>query len=363
VQAIPASRREVRRTVETVGSFSPAEDVVVSSEVDGQVVDVYVGMGDRVEEGEVLAEVAPMELQLTLDQQQAALEQVRARLGLSEGQTTLEDIREAATVKRAAADLADAEQKFKRAAELLEQGLLPRQGYEDADARLKSSQANYDLSLQEVRNLLATLKQYTATTELAEKKLQDSKIRAPFAGYVQGKDVSPGQYIRVQSPIATIVRLDWLKANMQIPERMASWVRVGQEIDITVDAYPDRKFKGRMSRINPTVDPETRTFATLARVENPDGLLKPGFFLRASIPSDQTESVLTIPQKALTYAYGVYSVFVLQANQVQQREVNIGDRLGDDVEILSGLTEGEQVAIPITEGEVLFAGATIELAP
>jgi membrane fusion protein (multidrug efflux system) len=320
-------------------------------------------MGDRVEEGDVLVEIAPMELQLTLDQQRAAVDQVRARLGLNDGQTTLQDIREAATVKRAAADLADAEQKFRRAGELLEQGLLPRQGYEDADARLKSSQANYDVALQEVRNLLATLKQYTATTELAEKKLHDSKIRAPFSGYIQSKSVSPGQYLRVQSPVVMLVRTDWLKASMQIPEKMAGWVRVGQQVDITVDAYPDRKFVGRMSRINPTVDSETRTFATLARVENPDGILKPGFFLRASIPSDQMESLLTVPQKALTYAYGVYSVYVLQGNQVQQREVKIGDRLADDVEIVEGLKEGEQVAIPITDGEVLFAGATVELAP
>jgi len=168
VEAVGVSMREVRRTVETVGSFSPAEDAMVSSEVAGQVIDVHVGMGDRVEEGEVMVEVSPMEHELAVAQQQAALDQVRARLGLSEGETTLADIREAATVKRAAADLADAEQKFKRAQELLEEGLLPRQGYEDAEARLKSSQANYDLSLQEVRNLLATLKQYMLTGEVMD---------------------------------------------------------------------------------------------------------------------------------------------------------------------------------------------------
>jgi len=71
--------------------------------------------------------------------------------------------------------------------------------------------------------------------------------------------------------------------------------------------------------------------------------------------------VLTIPQKALVYAYGVYSVYVLQGNQVEQREVKIGDRLGEDVEIVGGLTEGEQVAIPIHEGQVLFAGAAVEV--
>jgi len=361
VEAVEVSMHEIRRTVETVGSFSPAEDVVVSSEVDGQVIDVHAGFGDRVEEGDVLVEIAPRELELAVEQQKAAIEQVRARLGLNDGETTLSDIREAVTVKRAAADLADAEQKFKRAGELLEQGLLPRQGYEDAEVRLKSSQANYDLSLQEVRNLLATLRQNTVASELAEKKLRDTKIRAPFSGYVQGKDVSTGQYVRVQSPVMTIVRTDYVKATVPIPERMAAWVRVGQKVDITVDAYPDRKFTGIVRRINPVVIPETRTFAIQARVDNPDGLLKPGFFLRASISSDQVEELMTIPQKSLVYAYGVYSAYVLQGKQVEQREVKIGDRVGEDVVIIGGLTEGEQVTIPINEGQVLFAGAAVEV--
>ena len=361
VEAIPVNRREVRRTVEAVGSFNPAEDVVVSSEVDGLVLDVHVGYGDHVNEGDVLVEIVPREHELAVEQQKAALEQVRARLGLNEGETELKDIREAATVKRAAADLADAEQKFKRAADLLEQGLLPRQGYEDAEARLKSSQANYDLSLQEVRNLQATLKQHTVASELAEKKLQDTKIRAPFTGYVQGKEVSDGQFVRVQTPVVTLVRTDFVKASMQIPEKMAPWVRIGQKVDITVDAYPGRKFIGTMRRINPVVNPETRTFATYARVDNPEGILKPGFFFRASIPSDQTEALLMIPQKSLVYNYGVYSVHVLQGNQVQQREVKIGERIGDDVEVLEGLNEGEQVAIPVEQGQNLFSGATVEV--
>ena len=361
VEAVEVRLREVRRTVQAVGSFSPAQDVIVSSEVSGHVVDVHVGMGDRVEEGDVLVQIAPTEFQLAAAQQKAALEQVRARLGLNNGETTLADIRDAATVKRAAADLADAEQKFRRAQDMLEQGLLPRQGYEDAEARLKSSQANYDLALQEVRNLLATLQQYIATSQLAEKKLRDTQIRAPFSGYVEGKDVSTGQYVQVQSPVVTIVQTDWVRANFQVPERMAAWVRVGQEVAISVDAYPDRRFTGRITRINPTVNIETRTFTTRARVENPDGILKPGFFVRASIPSDQVERLLTIPQKSLSYAYGVYSVYVLQDNQVQQREVSIGDRLGEDVEIVEGLTEGENIAIPIHEGQVLFAGSPVEV--
>ena len=363
VQLAVVKQQQVSRMVEAVGSLVPFEEVVVSSEVEGKVNDIMVGLGDRVEKGDVLVQIAPTELQLASDQQKAALEQVRARLGLSDGETTLRDIRDAAGVKKAAADLADAEQKYQRAKDLFEQGLVPRQSYDETDARLKSAQANYDLALQEVRNLLASLKQYTATSELAGKKLRDTEIRAPLAGYVKGKAISEGEYVRVQTALVTIVRVNPIKAIINIPEKMAGWVTVGRPVTISVEAYPDRKFTGRIARMNPTVDPETRSFVAVGHVDNGEELLKPGFFLRASIPSNRVENLLTIPQKALAYTYGVYSVFVLKGNQAQQREVKIGDRLGGDVEILEGLSEGDHVAISVNQGQQLYNGAPVEVAP
>src|SRR3990167_6330543 len=155
VQLAAVKQQPVRRTVEAVGSLFADEEVVVSSEVEGRTNEVLVDVGDRVAEGQVLVQISPTKLQLASQQQQAALEQIRARLGLGESETTLRDIRDAAGVKKAAADLADVQQKFERAKDLSEEGLLPRQGYEEAEARFKSAQANYDLALQDVRNLLA----------------------------------------------------------------------------------------------------------------------------------------------------------------------------------------------------------------
>lgn len=363
VQLAALKQQQVQRMVEAVGSLVAFEEVVVSSEVEGKVADVLAGLGDRVEEGQVLVQIAPAELQLATEQQRAALDQVRARLGLSDGETTLRDIRDAAGVKKAAADLSEAEQKYQRAKDLFDQGLVPRQSYEEAESRYKSMQANYDLALQDVRNLLAVLKQYTATSELASKKLQDTEIKAPLAGYVKGKAISQGEYVRVQTALITIVRVNPLKAIINIPEKMAGWVTVGRPVTISVEAYPDRKFTGRIARMNPTVDPETRSFVAVGHVDNNEGLLKPGFFLRASIPSNRVENLLTIPQRALNYTYGVYSVYVLKGNQAEQREVKIGDRLADDVEILAGLSEGDQVAIPVNPGQQLYNGAPVEVAP
>src|SRR6185295_3798522 len=140
--------------------------------------------------------VAPAELELSLEQQRAALRQARARLGINETNDDLKDARTAAEVKRAAADLADAEQKYRRAQTLYEKGLVPRQNLDEAESRYNAARAAYDLSMQSVENMRAQLAGSRASTQLAQKKLNDSTIRAPFAGQVKERSVTQGQYLK-----------------------------------------------------------------------------------------------------------------------------------------------------------------------
>ena len=134
---------------------------------------------------------------------------------------------------------------------------------------------------------------------------------------------------------------------------MAAWVAVGQLTTVSVEAYPDRSFTGKIWRINPSVDPQTRTFDAEALIENHEGLLKPGFFVKSSIPSKKVDSILMIPQKALNYAYGIYKVYALTGgNKLKEREVRVGDRMGENVEVISGVEKGDRLALP-TEGQEL----------
>src|SRR5262249_34187230 len=192
--------REVQRNVEAVGSLFAYEEVTVSSEVEGRAEEVLVDVGDRVEKSQPLVRVLSTELELTLRQQQAALEMARAKLGLKDGVQDLKDASQAAEVKSAAAQLDDADQKFRRATTLLKEGVLPKQSYDEAEARYKSARAAYDLAVQGVDNLRAQVAQYRASLELAKKKLNDSTIRAPFGGEIKERDVTKGQYLKVQTP-------------------------------------------------------------------------------------------------------------------------------------------------------------------
>ena len=147
-RVIPVESKEIRRNVESVGSLFAYEEVTVSSEIEGRVDDVLVDVGDRVSRGQPMVKVSPVELQYALDQQRAALRMARARLGLSENGPELKDVRDAAEVKKAAADLNDADQKYRRAKAMMDQGLVPQQNLAEVEAKYKSARAAYDLAVQ-----------------------------------------------------------------------------------------------------------------------------------------------------------------------------------------------------------------------
>jgi len=361
VKAFVVEQKQIRRNVDSVGSLFALDEVTVSSEVEGRVEQVLVDVGDHVSSGQTIVKVVPTELQLTLDQQKANLQQARARLGISENGEDLKDVRNAPEVKKAAADLADAEQKFKRAKQLFEQGLLPKQSYDEAESRSNAARAAYDLAVQAVENLRGQLAQSKAATSLAQKKVGDSNIRAPFAGQVKERSVTQGQYLKVQTPVMVIVNVDPMRVRLKVPEKMAAWVKTGQEVSVTLEAYPGRTFTGKITRINPSVDQQTRAFEVEALIDNKESLLKPGFFVKATIPSNYVVDALFVPQDALLYVYGVYKVFVIDGNTVREREVKLGERSGDEVEIVEGLKQGERIAISTKSGQELKEGTSIDV--
>ena len=198
-------------------------------------------------------------------------------------------------VQKAAAELLQAKQSLDRADELYKRQLVPKQLLDDADATYRSKQASYEAALQNARNLRADIDASVASAKLADRQLRDASIRAPFDGYVEKRLVSLGQFVNVQTPVMSIVRVDPLKVTAEIPEAMAPWVRAGQSVTLFVDAYPDKPFTATVSRISPSVNAQTRAFPFEARVPNAEDELKPGTFARVHLESSRVDQVLTFP--------------------------------------------------------------------
>jgi membrane fusion protein, multidrug efflux system len=361
VRTFPVATEVVRRNVQAVGSLYAWDESTVSTEVEGRADRVLVDVGDSVKEGQVLVELDPVELQYQLDSQRAAVRQVRAQLGIGPNDPPPADPSRVAFVQRAAADLSDAEQKFRRAQEMYRASLIPQQQLDEAGTRLQGMKAAYNVSLQDVDRFKAQLQSSEAAANLAQKRLSETSIRAPYQGAVKTRSVSPGEYLKAQSAVMVIVRTDKLRARLQVPERWAGSVKVGATVDVRVEAFPGEVFRGQIQRINPAVTQDSRTFDVEALIQNPSGRLKPGFFLQASMPSTVEEKTLTVPEQAVTYRYGVYKVFIVNGPRVAERSIKPGLQTDDGgvrkIEIVEGLIAGDRVAVAV-QGD-LRDGATV----
>lgn len=341
-----------RRRVQAVGSLFALEESTLSAEVEGRVAQVLADVGDTVSEGQPLITLDQQELQFEVDRQQGVVRQVRAQLGIGPNDPPPADARKMAAVQRAEADLFDAERKNGRAQEMLKDKLISQQQADEASSRYQSTKATYNVALQEVDRLKALLVSSEASEKLAEKKLRDAVIRAPFPGAIKTRNVHPGEYLRVQSPVMVLVRTDRLRARLAVPERWAGAITDGAMVDLHVEAFPGETFQGKISRINPAVSQDSRTFEAEALLINKDGRLKPGFFVQASLPSEREEKTIFLPEQAVNYRYGVYKVFLLNGNRVSERQIRPAgqteDERGRRFEVAEGVKPGDRVAVAVS---------------
>jgi RND family efflux transporter MFP subunit len=303
-----------------------------------------VDLGDFVEAGQVMVHINDEEQRHILAQNEAQLRQAMERLGLKDEKERLKDAREAPDVRRAQADLFDAEQRYKRARTLVDQGIASQADMDQATARYQAMQATLDTSLNSTRNLMQEIERYRAALELQRKKLRDTAVRAPFSAHVKERQATVGQFVRADTPLITLVKTDPIRLRIEIPERMAPWIKNGQTVDVAVEAFQDRIFRGRIWRISPTVDQSKRTFVAEALIDNPRNELKSGSYGRAKVPTEKIERVRVIPFRAVNYVLGTNKAYVINGETVEAREVKLGERFEDTVEVVEGINDGESVA-------------------
>jgi len=359
IQAEPVRQDSVRRAVDVVGTLAAVDEVTISSEADGKVAKILADLGDRVTAGQLLVQLDNEKQQYTYAQQRAALARTLAQYGASDSEH-LPELEDTPDARRANADLVQATQAYDRASELFKRTLISQQALDDAKAALQSKRAIYNSAIQNAKNLRASIQASEATMKLAGRQLRDTEIRAPFDGFVQKRFVNMGELVKTQMPVMAVVRLDPLKVTAEIPEKMAPWINTGQSVDLKVDAYQDRTFTGKVSRISPAVNTSTRAFPFEALVPNRDAVLKPGTFARVHIESGKVDSILTVPYGALQYRYGVNRVFGVDGGKLTIRELSVGERAGDRIEVLSGVKAGERVAI--SDVDSLTDGIAVSVA-
>ncbi len=348
VDVVTVQPIELRRSVEAVGTLAAHDQATISAEVAGRVARMAVDMGDKVEAGSPLVLLDAERLRYHANEQEAALQQARAKLGAQgdhlppPGQTP--------DVLSAAAKRAQAQQSYDRARALAEKNLISRQDLEAAQTNLQTAVAAHEAAIAAERELRAEMVAREATLNSATRDLKDTTIRAPFDGVVAERMVSEGQYVTAQAPVVRLVRLDPLRLTADVPEKFAPNVHVGQPIELTTDAFPDTPVTGTITRISPDVNLKSRAFAIEADVRNEDGQLKPGTFARLTIATNKVDHAIVVPATAIQTKYGTSVAFILENGKLKASEVKLGDRLGPRVEITEGLQAGQSIVSDDVDG-------------
>ena len=342
VTTAAAISRSLPRTVEVVGTLAGDEEVIVSAQVAGEISALNVDFGSYVQQGQIIAQIDRRDAQLKLEQSEAQMKQTMARLGMKE--SVKFDPTNTADVQQVKAQLDWTKIDLERATKLVEAGDVPRAIYDQALTQKNLAQARYQAALDAVNQQVALVEQQQAAINLARKNLGDTIIRSPISGAVKEKTQSRGAFVPVGGKLLTLIRTNPLRLRVDIPETYASFVRVGQTITLTTEAFADRTFTGRVARIGASLSEQTRSLLVEATVANPSNQLRPGMFAKSQLVTNRGGAAVMIPKKSLHTVAGLNKVFVIENGKAVERLVKTGVTDGELIEITEGINDGEQVA-------------------
>lgn len=316
VQTVSATvaRKDVwQPTLSAVGSLRAVQGVDLTAEITGQVTEVAVADGARVEVGQVL-------VRLDADGLRAELRGARAEASL-------------------------AEIELQRQRRLRQQNAVSQAAVDTAESQLEQARARVDQ---------------------VQAQLDKKTITAPFAGRLGIVRVDQGQFLNVGQVIATLQNVTPINVDFTLPQEQLPRIETGQALVAHVDAYDDRSFDGQIAAISPRVNASTRSADIRGRIANEDGVLQPGMFVDIEVQLPQQENVITLPRTAITYNPYGDSVFVINEQEeegedgepvltVQRVFVRTGENRGGEVQIRDGIEAGTRV---VTSGQLKLRNGT-----
>jgi len=315
VAVAPAVQADFPVALAGIGSLEATRQVMVAAEADGRVAQILFTPGEAVKAGQLLVQLNDAPEQGELARLQAQARNARALLDRT-------------------------------------RRLLPLQAA--TREQLDQAVADHEQAAADVRRVQALIDQ--------------KRIKAPFDGVLGVRRVNLGQFARAGDPLVSLTDASSLYANLTLPEQALGALRVGQPVAVTVDAHAGREFPGKVTTVEPQVDPGTRTVRVQALLTNPDGALSAGMYAQGRIGLPDRPDVITVPETAVSYsAYGdsVYVVTPPEAGAaaptVRQAYVKTGERLRGRVVVTEGLKAGDRV---VTSGQLrLHNGAAVEILP
>jgi RND family efflux transporter MFP subunit len=334
------------------GSIEAVTEAPVLARASGYIKRRYVDIGDRVKAGQLLAEIEAPELEQQVHQGQAALEQVGA--ALEQANASLQQGKANEQLSKVTAD---------RWKNLVSKGVVSKQDNDTYQAQYAAAQANVQALEKAVSaarsNIVAAQANLSRLTELQ----RYTSVRAPFAGVITLRNVDVGALVTEASTLLfRIAQTDRLRTYVNVPQSDAASVHVGQTARLSITDLGGRQFTGTVARTANSLDPASRTLLTEVQVVNSAGQLMPGMYTQVDLATPRKNPPLLIPGDTLVVRGNGPQVAVVGAGQtVHFQPIQLGRDFGDKIEVLSGLTDGQQVVV--NPGDTVQEGAKVNPVP
>jgi len=314
VEVAEAAVGSIRTTKEITGKVTADSEVAVVSPLPGEVVSVRVSVGDRVKKSDIL---------FTMDKEDVE-KQYRPLKDSYDRTVALRD-----------ATMAQLRQNLDNTRKLYEIGAASRLEVEQAELAVLQQQTNFDTQIDQLQTNLDNI---TDT-------LQDASVTAPISGTVTSLSVSEGGMTSSASPALILSKLDVVTIQFSVSETVLSSIYAGQPVIIDVPAAAGARYETVISSVSPSVDPYTQLYTVKASLDNEDGLLTSGMFVGATLDTGLHEDVVLAPTKAISTVSGRQVIYIVVDGAARRVEVETGMVSGDDTEVISGLSGGEQVIV------------------
>jgi membrane fusion protein (multidrug efflux system) len=334
--------RAIDRYLRVTGSLAADAQAEVSAETAGRVIETPVERGTRVTEGALLVRISPSETAAQLQEADANAAQIEARLGLVAGQPF--DRMKVPDVMNAKASLDLAEAEFNRMRSLVDQKVISQSEFDQRRTQFEAARQNYQSAQNLADQSYRSLEAARARVALARKAVADTAVRAPLSGIVAERLVSVGDYVTRGARVATVVRIDPLRVELTVPEQHVALVKSGQQVRLSVDAYPGEEFAATIRFVSPSLRSDQRALTVEAIAPNADARLKPGFFATALVRQPDAGPALLVPATAVETVAGTSRVYAVKDNHIEERIVTLGEKLDAKIEITSGVAKGDIIA-------------------
>jgi RND family efflux transporter MFP subunit len=350
------------KTLRVHGSLAPDESAVLGAKVAGRMSRVLVDIGDVVQQGQAIAQLDELQLQLEVRHAETLLSQACAAIGITSEDATEDLVPEnSPLVRQERAVLEQARLALDRAKKLAQESAATQEQLDEFESAYKVASARHAAAINAFAEKLALIDVRRAEVDVAKNALQESTIVAPFSGLIQQRMSAAGAYVREGDPVVNLVRCDRVRFVGAVPEKDAHRVQLGQQVQLEIRNEPGLRTV-TITRFRPLIDPMSRALIFEADLQNPECKLRPGLFAEGDVIVEPDATAIVVPNSALAEFAGIEKVWRVVDGKAEEVVVETGERRDNDVVVLSGIEAGDTVVTDATKasaGEVTVAQSTV----